>query len=141
MSHHEACLRGALCGFQLGMQLRVNEVLYRRVVRVQASYRFTHNRDIVPSWPPTWVGFHHLPREVWQVDFGDAGVRAPLSMSSNRMPCAHLPICQDCIVIRLMFLAHVLMSQESASTACATPDGCGLLLHSAPVSLLLPYGS
>ncbi len=28
----------------------------------------------MPSWPPTWVGFHHLAREVWQVDFGAAGV-------------------------------------------------------------------
>lgn len=61
---------------------------------VQASYRFTHNRDIVPSWPPTWVGFHHLPREVWQVDFGDAGVRAytqtlPFCVVKHLMPLAH----------------------------------------------------
>lgn len=42
---------------------------------LQESWRFTHNRDLVPSWPPTWVGFHHLAREVWQVDFGAAGVR------------------------------------------------------------------
>ena len=41
---------------------------------LQESWRFTHNRDLVPSWPPTWVGFHHLAREVWQVDFGAAGV-------------------------------------------------------------------
>lgn len=30
----------------------------------QAHYRFTHNRDIVPSVPPTYMGFHHVSREV-----------------------------------------------------------------------------
>lgn len=30
----------------------------------------THNRDIVPSVPLQLMGFHHVPREVWQVDFG-----------------------------------------------------------------------
>jgi len=41
----------------------------------QMSVRFTHNRDIVPAWPPTWVGFHHVATEVWQVDFGLGSVR------------------------------------------------------------------
>ena len=37
-------------------------------VRVQESVRVTHNRDIVPSVPPQYVGFHHVSREVWQLD-------------------------------------------------------------------------
>ena len=58
------------------------------VCSMQAHWRFTHNRDIVPSWPPTWVGFHHLPREVWQVDFGAAGVRSPrLHTPQHRCLC------------------------------------------------------
>ena len=63
----------------------------------QASWRFTHNRDIVPSWPPTWVGFHHVAREVWQVDFDGAGVRAhakcSLCYSPAAMPHALPPGC------------------------------------------------
>ena len=42
------------------------------------SVRFTHNRDIVPAWPPTWVGFHHVATEIWQVDvLGLGSVRSP----------------------------------------------------------------
>ena len=40
----------------------------------QVSVRVTHNRDIVPSWPPMWVGFHHAATEVWVVDVGVAEV-------------------------------------------------------------------
>ena len=38
------------------------------VTAVQESVRVTHNRDIVPSVPPQYVGFHHVSREVWQLD-------------------------------------------------------------------------
>ncbi len=31
---------------------------------VQSHWRFTHNRDIVPSVPPSYMGFYHLSREV-----------------------------------------------------------------------------
>ena len=34
----------------------------------------THNRDIVPEWPPVWVGFHHVPTEVWVIDVSLAHV-------------------------------------------------------------------
>lgn len=37
--------------------------------QVQESFRMTHNRDIVPSVPLQIMGFRHVPREVWQVDF------------------------------------------------------------------------
>jgi pimeloyl-ACP methyl ester carboxylesterase len=35
---------------------------------VAESWRFTHGRDIVPSLPPTMMGFRHVSREVWVVD-------------------------------------------------------------------------
>lgn len=35
---------------------------------VDESWRFTHNRDVVPSLPPQLMGFHHTAREVWLVD-------------------------------------------------------------------------
>jgi hypothetical protein len=31
---------------------------------LQVHWRFTHNRDIVPSVPPGYMGFYHLSREV-----------------------------------------------------------------------------
>lgn len=31
---------------------------------VDESWRFTHNRDVVPSLPPQLMGFHHVAREV-----------------------------------------------------------------------------
>mmetsp|Transcript_14208 Transcript_14208/g.37705 ORF Transcript_14208/g.37705 Transcript_14208/m.37705 type:complete len:505 (-) Transcript_14208:62-1576(-) len=30
------------------------------------SMRMTHHKDIVPSLPPEYLGFHHVSREVWQ---------------------------------------------------------------------------
>jgi hypothetical protein len=53
----------------------------RYVHCVQESWRFTHNRDLVPVWPPQWVGFHHLPREVWQVDVDGAGVSRAVALT------------------------------------------------------------
>lgn len=32
------------------------------------SWRFTHNKDIVPTLPFESMGYWHTPREVWQVD-------------------------------------------------------------------------
>eukprot|EP00887_Chlorella_sp_A99_P003551 scaffold7.g3551.t1 len=39
---------------------------FRREIALH--YRFTHNRDIVPSVPPSYMGFHHVSREIWLVD-------------------------------------------------------------------------
>lgn len=36
---------------------------------VTEHWRFTHNRDIVPSVAPTYMGFWHVSREVWIVDY------------------------------------------------------------------------
>ncbi|KDD76023.1 triglyceride lipase, partial [Helicosporidium sp. ATCC 50920] len=36
---------------------------------VKEHWRFTHNRDLVPSVPPVLMGFSHLARELWMVDY------------------------------------------------------------------------
>lgn len=35
---------------------------------VPQHVRFTHNRDMIPSLPPMYMGFSHIPHEVWLVD-------------------------------------------------------------------------
>ncbi|RNC44267.1 lipase, partial [Trypanosoma cruzi] len=35
------------------------------------SYRVTHKRDVVPHVPPMFVGYLHLPNEVWYDNDGD----------------------------------------------------------------------
>ena len=40
-------------------------------MQVAESWRFTHGRDIVPSLPPTLMGFRHVSREVWVVSVDD----------------------------------------------------------------------
>jgi len=52
---------------------RVGNAAFASFVRqaTRLSLRLTHNRDIVPSVPPTWVGFHHVATEAWQVDIED----------------------------------------------------------------------
>jgi len=54
---------------------RVGNDAFASFVRqaTRLSVRLTHNRDIVPSVPPTWVGFHHVATEAWQVDIVDGG--------------------------------------------------------------------
>lgn len=83
----------------------------------QESWRFTHNRDIVPSWPPQWVGFHHLPREVWQVDFGVAGVR--------------------CAVFCLPLTMHQACTQEQYTVSSPFATRLGSLLRPLPTLHLL----
>lgn len=58
----------------------------------QESFRITHNRDIVPSVPLQIMGFRHVPREVWQVDF--AGHEALTICADNgEDPTCHDSMC------------------------------------------------
>jgi hypothetical protein len=49
---------------------RVGNAVYADVFSryINESWRFTHNRDVVPSVPLMLMGFHHVSREVWEVD-------------------------------------------------------------------------
>lgn len=61
------------------------------------SVRFTHNHDIVPSLPPTLVGYHHVAREVWQTPSvnasGDTTVTYTVCDGSGEDPTCHASIC------------------------------------------------
>jgi hypothetical protein len=73
---------------------RVGNAAFSRFVAASTtlSLRVTHNRDIVPSVPPTWVGFHHAAREAWQVDVDGAGV-VSLCDASGEDPRCHDSVC------------------------------------------------
>ena len=66
-------------------------------VIVQESVRVTHNRDIVPSVPPQYVGFHHVSREVWQLDgakyFGSKVYMPWVCDGSGEDPVCHNSVC------------------------------------------------
>ncbi|GFR42703.1 hypothetical protein Agub_g3626 [Astrephomene gubernaculifera] len=52
---------------------RVGNLAYQQLFNtfIDVSWRFTHNRDIVPSVPLQLMGFQHVAREVWEVDVED----------------------------------------------------------------------
>ncbi len=45
---------------------RVGNVVYQQLFNgyMNESWRFTHNRDVVPSLPPYVIGYHHVANEV-----------------------------------------------------------------------------
>lgn len=59
---------------------------------VQESWRLTHNRDIVPSVPLQLMGFHHVPREVWEVSF-DGHTVLGLCDETGEDPRCHNSVC------------------------------------------------
>mmetsp|Transcript_6418 Transcript_6418/g.10983 ORF Transcript_6418/g.10983 Transcript_6418/m.10983 type:complete len:388 (+) Transcript_6418:33-1196(+) len=64
---------------------------------VTESWRFTHNRDVVPSLPPQMIGFHHVGREAWTVDMSGQGGLIELKIlvcdSSGEDPSCHNSAC------------------------------------------------
>ncbi|KAK9808570.1 hypothetical protein WJX73_010249 [Symbiochloris irregularis] len=73
---------------------RVGNDVFARFVSTQIrdSIRVTHNRDIVPAWPPMWVGFHHLPTEIWVIDIGFAHV-VGVCDDTGEDPMCHNSVC------------------------------------------------
>ncbi|KIZ06147.1 Lipase [Monoraphidium neglectum] len=69
------------------------------VRHVAESWRFTHGRDIVPSVPPTYMGFRHVAREVWLVDVAPAAggaepeQRVIVCDESGEDPSCHNSVC------------------------------------------------
>lgn len=65
---------------------RVGNEAFASFVRqaTRLSVRLTHNRDIVPSVPPTWIGFHHVATEAWQVDIEDRASAASKKGGSSK---------------------------------------------------------
>ena len=62
------------------------------VVCMQESIRVTHNRDVVPAWPPEVVGFHHVAREIWVIDVDKVGVIG-ICDDSGEDPRCHNSVC------------------------------------------------
>jgi hypothetical protein len=94
---------------------RVGNAAFASFVRqsTTASTRVTHNRDIVPSVPPTWVGFHHAATEAWQVDVEGAGV-VGLCDATGEDPRCHDSVCVlglcTSVADHLMYLGAPMMS-------------------------------
>ncbi|KAI3434954.1 hypothetical protein D9Q98_003008 [Chlorella vulgaris] len=78
---------------------------------VQVHWRFTHNRDIVPSVPPGYMGFYHVAREVWVVDllYGHTLVGV-CDASGEDMAChnsmCHLGLCSS-LADHLLYLSEM----------------------------------
>lgn len=60
---------------------------------ITRSWRFTHNKDIVPSLPWILMGYWHTPREVWQVDFAPDDTTYKLCDGSGEDPTCHNSVC------------------------------------------------
>lgn len=56
-------------------------------------WRFTHNRDIVPSVPPGYMGFHHVAQEVWVVDVLSERTLVGVCDGSGEDPKCHNSVC------------------------------------------------
>ncbi|KIY94593.1 hypothetical protein MNEG_13371 [Monoraphidium neglectum] len=90
---------------------------------VAESWRFTHGRDIVPSLPPTIMGFRHVSREVWVVALdparGGGGGGAPQEQlvicdESGEDPTCHASVCHlglcTSIADHLTYLGEMMMA-------------------------------
>ena len=88
-----------------------------------ASVRVTHNRDVVPSVPPTWVGFHHVATEAWQVDVGGAGV-VGLCDASGEDPRCHDSVCILGLCTSVADHLQYLGSPMLHTVAPGSPDAC-----------------
>lgn len=89
------------------------------------SVRVTHNRDIVPSVPPTWVGFHHLATEAWQVDMGGTGVGVVgLCDASGEDPRCHDSVCILGLCTSVSDHLEYLGSPMLHTVAPGSPDAC-----------------
>jgi len=60
---------------------------------IQESYRFTHNRDIVPSVPLEIMGFHHIAREVWVLTFAAGPMVIGMCNDEGEDPACHNSVC------------------------------------------------
>lgn len=78
---------------------------------VPVHWRFTHNRDIVPSVAPPYMGFWHVAREVWILD--DAGEHTLVGVcdgTGEDMHChnsmCHLGLCSS-VADHLLYLSEM----------------------------------
>eukprot|EP00198_Chlamydomonas_reinhardtii_P009629 XP_001698966.1 predicted protein [Chlamydomonas reinhardtii] len=107
---------------------RVGNLAYQQLFNsfIDVSWRFTHNRDVVPSVPLQLMGFQHVAREVWEVDVDDpsaaGGVERKLLLcdGSGEDPSCHNSACYlglcTSVADHLVYLG-VHMYQDSDETS------------------------
>ncbi|GLC54136.1 hypothetical protein PLESTB_000827800 [Pleodorina starrii] len=68
---------------------RVGNLAYQQLFNsfIDVSWRFTHNRDIVPSVPLQLMGFQHVAREVWEVDVEDPSAASSGGVERKLLLC------------------------------------------------------
>lgn len=85
------------------------------------SWRFTHNRDIVPALPWEVFGYWHVPREIWQVDVKtrdslDIKMTFKVCDLSGEDPSCHDSVCHyaSCTSIddHMMYLGHQMYEEK-----------------------------
>ena len=82
-------------------------------------WRFTHNRDIVPSVPPGYMGFYHVSQEVWVVDVLNGRTLVGVCDSSGEDPKCHNSVCH--LGLCSSISDHLLYLSEMYSPK---PGGC-----------------
>lgn len=61
---------------------------------IPQNFRFTHNRDMIPSLPPTYMGFSHIAQEVWLVDVVPSRTLVGVCDGSGEDPKCHRGACR-----------------------------------------------
>lgn len=60
---------------------------------IPQNFRFTHNRDMIPSLPPTYMGFSHIAQEIWLVDVVPSRTLVGVCDGTGEDPKCHRGAC------------------------------------------------
>ncbi|GAB4818261.1 hypothetical protein N2152v2_005307 [Parachlorella kessleri] len=90
---------------------------FRQYVKVR--WRFTHNRDMVPSVPIQLMGFRHVAQEVWLLELAKDHTLVGLCDESGEDPRCHNSMCYMGLCSSLM--DHLLYLSEMYTPR---PGGC-----------------
>ena len=61
--------------------------------KIPQNFRFTHNRDMIPSLPPAYMGFSHIAQEIWLVDVVPSRTLVGVCNGSGEDPKCHRGAC------------------------------------------------
>eukprot|EP00890_Picochlorum_soloecismus_P005060 jgi/Picsp_1/5555/NSC_02914-R1_alpha beta-hydrolase domain-containing protein len=86
---------------------------------IAPHWRFTHNRDVVPSVPPQYMGFSHVAQEIWVVDFNYQKTLVGICDGSGEDPKCHNSVCHLGLCSSLA--DHLLYLSEMYTPR---PEGC-----------------
>ena len=115
-----------LCALEMKLQLKIPDVHLitfgspRVGNSVFASWysktipqhlRFTHNRDMIPSLPPVYMGFSHVAQEIWIVDVVPSRTLVGVCDGSGEDPKCHRGACRfgfcSSLTDHLMYLSEM----------------------------------